>query len=63
MREKSGRKGENEYVICRYLFPSDLVINSDEHFGVVRPDPHRQHLLNLFLRRNDSLLNNVEEHL
>ena len=48
---------------CRYLFPRDLVMSSNEQFGVVRPDPHRQHLLNLFLRRNDSLLNNFEEHL
>ena len=60
---KIRKQGESEYVICRYLFPRDLVINSDEHFGVVRADPHRQHLLNLFLRRNDSPLNNCEEHL
>ena len=50
-------------MICRYLFPRDLVISAEENFGVVRADPHRQHLLNHFLRRNDSLLNSFEEHL
>ena len=31
--------------------------------GQVRADPYRQNLLNLFLARNDPLINNLEEHL
>ena len=63
MPDKNGRQGESEYVICRYFFPRDLVINADGNFGVVRADPQRQHLFNLFLRRKDSWLNKFEEHL
>ena len=57
------RRGEREQVYCRYLFPREHVLATATHLGHVRVDPYRQNLLNLFLGRNDSLLNNFEEHL
>ena len=60
---KLRRRGEREQVYCRYLFPREHVLATATHLGHVRVDPYRQNLLNLFLGRNDSLLNNFEEHL
>ena len=50
-------------VYCRYLFPRQLRQFPDEMKGCVTDDPHRADLRNLFLSRNDSLLNNFEDHL
>ena len=56
-------KRRNE-VYCRYLFPRKLrQFMPGENQGVVEEDPHRPDLRNLFLERNDCLLNNFEEHL
>ena len=60
---KLHRRGEREIVFCRYLFPREHFIPSEHLTGQVRVDPYRQNLLNLFLARNDPLLNNFEEHL
>ena len=60
---KLRRRGEREQVYCRYLFLLEHVLATVNHLGHVRVDPYRQNLLNLFLGRNDSLLNNFEEHL
>ena len=60
---KLHRRGEREVVFCRYLFPREQFIPSEHLTGQVRVDPYRQNLLNLFLARNDPLLNNFEEHL
>ena len=60
-RESSS--GGKRKVYCRYLFPRDLVVATDESEGYVKEDPHRPGLKNLFLQRNDSLLNNFEAHL
>ena len=48
---------------CRYLFPRDLYRPTAENLGVVREDPYRPDLRNLFLERNDSLINNFEQHM
>ena len=53
-------------VYCRYLFPRDTDIWTDpanKSEGIVTEDPYRQGLFNLFLRRNDPLINNFEAHL
>jgi hypothetical protein len=55
-------KRKNE-VYCRYLFPRELRQFPDDTKGCVVDDPHRPDLRNLFLSRNDSLLNNFEDHL
>ena len=62
---KVKKKGGAEVVYCRYLFPRDLFIEAlhDGQKGEVRADPHRTNLQNLFLTRNDTLINNFEEHL
>ena len=60
---KLHRRGEREVVFCRYLFPREQFIPTQDNLGQVRVDPYRQNLLNLFLARNDPLLNNFEEHL
>ena len=46
-------------VICRYLFPRDL----QQEEGRVVEDPYREGLYNLFLSRNDQLINTFEAHL
>ena len=56
--------GEEFY--CRYLFPRPLRLPSDAAAGgpgAVVDDPYRPELRNLFLQRNDTLLNNFEAHL
>ena len=53
--------GSSRCVYCRYLFPRPLRCPSDG--PSVQSDPHRSDLRNLFLSRNDSLLNNFEAHL
>ena len=60
---KLRRRNERELVFCRYLFPREQLITTETILGHVRADPYRQNLLNLFLGRNDSLINNFEEHL
>ena len=45
------------------MFPRELLIPTENKKGEVRVDPFRQNLLNLYLARNDSLLNNFEEHI
>ena len=60
---KVRRRGEQPQVYCRYLFPREQFVPTATKLGEVRVDPYRQNLLNLFLARNDSLLNNFEEHL
>lgn len=62
------RKGSTsfgrEHVYCRYLFSRELKQFDDTDVkGCIRSDPHRTDLRNLFLTRNDSLINNFEEHL
>ena len=55
--------GQAKDIYCRYLFPRELRDFDSEHNGTVEDDPHRAGLRNLFLARNDSLLNNFEEHI
>ena len=51
-------------VYCRYLMPRKLRRFTGEHGrGVIEEDPYRPELRNLFLERNDGLINNFEEHL
>ena len=61
------RKGSTthgkQYVYCRYLFPRHLWLFGALQKGIVLDDPHRPGLRNLFLDRNDTLLNPFEEHL
>ncbi len=61
------RKGSTthgkQYVYCRYLFPRLLRLLDALQKGVVLDDPHRPGLRNLFLARNDTLLNPFEEHI
>ena len=62
------RKGSTshgkEHVYCRYLFPRELMdFDGQDKRGCIRSDPHRADLRNLFLTRNDSLINNFEDHL
>ena len=62
---KVKKPGQAEEVYCRYLFPRELYVEAthDGKKGEVRDDPHRTNLRNLFLARNDTLINNFEEHL
>ena len=68
-KNSCARKGScshgREHVYCRYLFPRELFDfqEDEEKQGCIRSDPHRPDLRNLFLTRNDSLINNFEEHL
>ena len=48
---------------CRYLYPRALRPPETGCYGVVLDDPYRDDLRNLFLERNDPLLNNFEPHL
>ena len=59
-------------VYCRYLFPrnirsfqfsTDGAVAPEVKKGVIETDPYRPDLRNLFLARNDQLLNNFEEHM
>ena len=50
-------------VICRYDFPRDSLWPEDDCPGQVEGDTRRKDLMNLFLQRNDRLLNNYNEHL
>ena len=54
---------EKEYIYCRYLFPREMRSFNDELKGCILEDPHRPDLRNLFLNRNDCLINSFEEHL
>ncbi len=56
---------KKKQVYCRYLFPRELrqFADPDGARGSIEEDPHRSDLRNLFLERNDSLLNNFEDHL
>ena len=68
-------KGLAEYIYCRYLFPREKLLREEAladpadpestyvRKGEVRNDPHRSGLRNLFLERNDELINNFEAHL
>ena len=47
----------------RYLFPRLLRFFAQLQGAVVEDDPHRPGLKNLFLPRNDALLNSFEAHL
>ena len=61
------RKGSHSkgtcHVYCRYLFPRALRFFAQLRGSVVKDDPHRPGLKNLFLARNDPLLNGFEAHL
>ena len=58
------RVSAKKEVFCRYLMPRKLRHFTGEHGrGVIEEDPHRPELRNLFLERNDGLINNFEEHL
>ena len=48
---------------CRYLFPREMRSFDGDTKGVILDDPHRPDLRNLFLKRNDCLINSFEEHL
>ena len=50
-------------VYCRYLFPRELWQKMLGKLGTIRMDPYRNDLRNLFLERNDTLLNNFEAHM
>ena len=50
-------------IYCRYLFPRKARKFLEVHGGCIEEDPHRPDLRNLFLNRNDGLLNNFEDHL
>ena len=58
------RKSKKGEIYCRYLMPREIreFLNSDRR-GKIIEDPHRPELRNLFLERNDGLINNFEEHL
>ena len=58
------RKSSKGEIYCRYLMPRELrdFLNADRR-GKIVEDPHRPDLRNLFLQRNDPLINNFEEHL
>ena len=58
------RRDRKNEIYCRYLFPRELLqFLPGEARGKILEDPHRPDLRNLFLERNDGLLNNFEEHL
>ena len=61
-RKGSKAHGTN-HVYCRYLFPRLLRFFAQLLGAVVEDDPHRPGLKNLFLSRNDPLLNSFEAHL
>jgi hypothetical protein len=49
---------------CRYLFPRELRLpEPGAGPGTIEDDPFREDLRNLFLQRNDTLLNFYEPHL
>ena len=48
---------------CRYLFPREMWSRHDNRAGRIEQDPHWPDLRNLFLQRNDPLLNNYDPHL
>ena len=50
-------------IFCRYFFPREIFNPEDGTLGEVKEDPYRPDLRNLFLRRNDELLNNFEAHM
>ena len=50
-------------VVCRYQYPKELVDPVQAQKGVIKSDPYRAGLYNLFLARNDPLINNFEAHL
>ena len=60
---RQSKTGSTVQVYCRYLFPRNIFIPVDDLEGYVKEDPFRKGLFNLFLQRNDSLLNNFEAHL
>ena len=58
------RTSKKNEIYCRYLFPRKLrSFRAGAKRGVIEDDPYRPDLRNLFLERNDGLLNNFEEHL
>ena len=66
-KHSCARKGTTEdgkdYVYCRYLYPRRIQQFTPPDYGHVGEDPHRPDLRNLCLTRNDSLINNFEDHL
>ena len=60
---KGSRTHGTNHVYCRYLFPRFLRFFTQVRGAVVEDDPHRPGLKNLFLPRNDALLNSFEAHL
>ena len=66
-RDSCARKGcvskGTCHVYCRYLFPRVLRFFAQLRGAVVDDDPHRPGLKNLYLARNDPLLNGFEAHL
>ena len=55
---RKGKKSDGkEYIYCRYLFPRELRSFRGEVKGCILEDPHRPDLRNLFLNRNDCLIN------
>ena len=60
---KGSRTHGTNHVYCRYLFPGLLRFFAQVRGAVVEDDPHRPGLKNLFLLRNDALLNSFEAHL
>ena len=60
---KAKTSDRKEYVYCRYLFPRDLYFPKEGKHGEVRDDPHRPDLRSLCRARNDTLINNFEEHM
>ena len=61
-RKGSTSEGK-QYVYCRYLFPRLLRLFEGFKRAVVEDDPHRPGLRNLYMARNDSLINPFELHL
>ena len=57
---RQGKNAEGKaYFYCRYGYPKDLCFSD----GYVADDEHRKDLRNVFLRRNDPIINSFEEHL
>ena len=61
-RFKSQTKKDARNCYCRYLFPRKVFTATDDVPGKVQTDPHRPNLRNLYLDRNDALINNFEAH-